>query len=1465
MSEGGSGRDVAFQDGVAVSSQARYCANKVVTSKYTWYSFLPLNIWEQLHKFGNVYFLLISIVMYLGEKTPLFVGTIKAFSTLGLLIMMMAVTGAMALLDDLRRKEADNEINATEATVVIKGGRTSTKAWSDLAVGDMLLVSQDEEFPADVVPLYCSGDSGNCYVSTANLDGETNLKLKNAPSASQLLLEKDPLNHLSKLSGRVKAEEPSADIHGFSGALAINTGATGINEESLGAKQLLLRGTVLRNTAQCIGVVVYTGADTRMIRNSRPAPLKMSNLERVTNTAMIVILAAQAVLALLSDGLHLMYQEQFKSFWYLHVPDIILPEWLGYFLTFFTLYSNLMPISLYPTAEFCNAFQSYFITNDEKMYYKEKGFNGDKGFNARARSSNLVHELGQVGYILSDKTGTLTQNVMELKRFSVAGEVNPYGHFDGNSLTPGFQGTEEVMAARRDPKKGQAMNDFFEALAVAHTVMATKSDSGELKYEAESPDESALINGVAGFGWRFVNRRADLVEVEVLEQESRPGKIRRYTIHATNEFNSTRKRMSVIVKRESSPDYMLFVKGADNVMLALANKQVTDPQLPCLQRDLKDFSTNGLRTLLIGSRQISDAEFQRWFSSYQEASRETVGRDEKLMKVADQIERDLKILGITAIEDKLQVGVQSTIEKIRKAGIKLWVLTGDKLETARNIGFSTRVLSDEMTIATVDEEEGGSLEDAQELLADVELSKSAMMISGKALEKIWEEESTKTEFLDLAQECSVLIACRVSPMQKAQCVALVRTGIKPTPVTLAVGDGANDVPMIQEAQVGVGIAGREGRQAVNNSDFAIGQFRYLQRLLLVHGRWNYRRACAFTLFTFWRNMVQVLMIVYYTWISGYSGTSLFEDWVRLSFNPLCTLPILAVGCFDKDVEAKDALKHPKLYEVGRLGLDLNVNKVGFMLCSALVHSAALHWITLLAFPSLDLRGSGDYYTFGTMCYSCLVLDVNYRVAFMTNTHNIWTIGSLFLSFVLYVIYLYVYTEYKMVTDFLEPNMYKVPHHMIRNWYFWFCILLVPLLAMTFDMSMHFLHRKKYPDQRDRLEAAKEKEASGKERCSYKELLCDDESQPDSDDEDEDEEDMSSDPDDETINRSHFAQQTSYKMRAQRRICDLPAASFVAALAGLITSVIACVCLWYSAESAQVRIQYAGQAQDQRIYSQSPVGTHDEEKFYKKCAGQQPCRINVQVPRDMNPPILVYYAIGPYYQNHNAYLKSELARELMGEEVTEAQREAKCAQESTRLTPGGEHIVPCGMKAVSFFNDTYKLEVDGQNVSFHESLPGYYVEAAWDSDSERYNNPQDYPNRPNTSWQYTRFPDIIDETLGVRDKDFVTWMRPSAVPRVWNPVGMIGDRTIKEGANLTVTISSTYPAESLDDAYKMLVITEFGPLGARHDGFGILLSICAGLCFFMAVVIFFADKLMQSASSETNSCTDSDDEDEEASE
>lgn len=1405
-------------------SAAEYPNNRIKTSKYTPATFLPLNLWEQLHKFGNVYFLSISVLMYLGEKTPLFVGTIKAASTLGTLMAMMALTALMAFLDDRKRDAADRETNNQQAKCIQDGKSESTKPWESIMVGDLLLVEQDKEFPADIVPMYCSGPEGSCYVSTANLDGETNLKLKAAPAAAQAALSAGGpqrpavLQRLAGLQVSVDAEPPKASIHDFEGRLQLSGAAVG--DESLGPKNLLLRGTMLRNTAWCLGIVVYTGSQTRMVMNSREAPLKQSNLERVTNIVMLVVLGAQAFMALVSDCLFLVSRDQYQHYWYLVPPDITLPDPIGYWLTFFVLYSNLMPISLYPTMEICNAAQSYFIKNDAKMYYKDK--DSDFGMPAGAKSSTLCQELGQVNYIFSDKTGTLTQNVMELKRLLIKDKT--YGTVREGQK--GFNGANEMDKARRGGNRDE-IDQLLEVLAVAHTVMVTKNADGSTRFEAESPDESALVEAVAKLGWAFAGASGTTRSVRI-KDDSRDRE-QEYTLLATNQFDSDRKRMSVIVKR--GEDYFLMCKGADNVMLDPKRAASVPPQL---SQSLSEFAQEGLRTLVIARKKLDADKVGDWLERQRQAERQLGNREAALAEVAEEIETNMEVVGATAIEDKLQDKVPQTIERIREASIKLWVLTGDKLETARNIGFSSRVLTDEMHIATIDR-----VKDSEQVRQDLlkksegmrkaadEKQKVAMLITGAALEDVEANKAMKQDFLQIAQTCSIVIACRVSPLQKAQMVRMVRQGVKPTPVTLAIGDGANDVPMIQEAQVGVGIAGREGRQAMNNSDFSIGQFQYLQRLLFVHGRWNYRRVCKFTLFTFWRNAVQVLMIWYYTFISGFSGTSLFEDWIRLSFNFLCSFPIMATGCFDQDIDENTALANPKLYVFGREGKDLNASKIGQALLSAFTHSIILEGITLLAFQHMDLKGVGDYYAFGTAVYSCLLVGMNYRVAFLNYTHNKYTVGSIFLSFALYVVYLILYPCQKLVTDILAPNMYMVPWRLAQVPIFWLCLLTVPAIAMIVDMTIHTIH-----EQSDewigrvaalRREAAK---TSSKRTTpvggAYQPLQGDAGGTPSSGAE---EEDPSVDPKylkSSGLVLSPFAQQ---KLTG-RRYFGAMGVSQLGAIVGILLFMVAAGNLLESTFNTQVRIHYEGRG---NTWWSDPLGTKQTEVFKvqdrcKHAVGTtEKCRVTVTVPEDMKPPILLYYAVGPFYQNYNDYLKSEVTKELMGKpkDEVEALRETLCI-EQTRIDASGESIVPCGMKATSVFNDTFTVE------GFEIDKRGI----AWASDVHRYQNPADYHTRQGVSWLFERYPDLVTEDEGVRNEQFAVWMRPSALWRVWNPYGFL-QKELKKGQNLTVTIDSNYPVHPLD-GYKQLVLTTTGLIGGRDHAFGYLLLLSALLCWIAAL-------------------------------
>eukprot|EP00425_Heterocapsa_triquetra_P006133 CAMPEP_0195158070 /NCGR_PEP_ID=MMETSP0448-20130528/185471_1 /TAXON_ID=66468 /ORGANISM="Heterocapsa triquestra, Strain CCMP 448" /LENGTH=1722 /DNA_ID=CAMNT_0040196865 /DNA_START=87 /DNA_END=5253 /DNA_ORIENTATION=+ len=1573
-------------------------------------NFIPRNLFEQYHKFGNVYFTLISVLMWLGDNTKLFIGTIKAFSTLYTLIAMMMVTAVMALLDDLKRGKADKEINEQLATIITdteSDQRRPNKKWLDVKVGDVLEVKEGEELPADIVLIKSSQSEGICFVSTANLDGETNLKRKDA-------IEKWQVSEgLAKLKGtKVSAEPPNENIYAFNGNLE-----EGGKKESIGADQLLLRGTMLRNTEWVVGVVVYTGEETRMVMNSRPAPLKQSNIERDINKVMLIVLVVQFFMALLSDLLFLYVKDEYRSYWYILPPDLILPDPIGYLISFFVLYSNLMPISLYPSMEFVNLAHAYFIRNDFLMLWRpHKAKPSQQGdcFAAAVRTSNLCQELGQVDYVFSDKTGTLTQNVMEFKCCSIAGEQ--FG--DTSPASNKFDKGKAQLEKWRDGKPEEIVSQedaFWEVLSVCHTVLANDTKEGKM-YEAESPDEAALVSTAAEMGWAFQGRVGQTLEVE------RHGRSAKYVLKAQIAFDSTRKRMSVLVQHDKK--YILLVKGADNVMLERSAK----PQ-KLLEKHLMDFSLQGLRTLVIGRKELDESAAKAWLQKYEEAQGLLVDRDQAIAKVGAEIEQALDIVGATAIEDKLQVRVPETIESIRKAGIKLWVLTGDKLETARNIGFSAQVLTQDMTQEALDikdderfsklkdvalerelekklkeildlfrekeatysklDNEKKKLEAAQEETADIktrseeketamekvtsallvtgetlqvitndkeleallkdiaevcnivmacrvsplqkaemvelvrthiklpqavrkletarnigfsakvltqamiqvaldiqdgeELSKckdeaetrakledmlrrtrdqfkkaaelsahmmdaqrkspkeedtpmrdmstsvgeareTALLVTGATLQVIMDNEGLKTLLKEIAVVCNIVMACRVSPLQKAQMVQLVRDNIKlkqavrlnDQPMTLAIGDGANDVPMIQAAHVGIGIAGREGRQAVNNSDFAIGQFEYLERLLLVHGRWNYRRVCKFALFTFWRNAVQVLMIFYYTTISGYSGTSVFEDWVRLSFNFLCSLPIIAVGCFDQDVPYDKVLDQPSLYRCGREGLDLNYSKMIFTMISAVTHSLILLFVTITAFPGMELLDAGDYYTFGTAVYSCLILDMSYRVLFLAFTRNRYTYFVTAGSVALYAIYLVAYAgSIRNITNLLEPNMWHVPWHLII-WPFAMTLVAVPLLAMSVDVFMQEVFSKF--DAYYGLIASIRQDVQNE---IHGDVSADMEKQARRRPENLSQE-LNNATDKEEIAKyivtTDLAQQTHPALdhgdycwfgRRSRPLadyrCKLPNATTFTMLVGLFTLIAGWFINTHSMSQKQLRIHYNGEYKG--VLWADPLGTDEMTEVFHvthKCGElHKKCSFEVQWPHEDTSDIKIFYAIGPFYQNYNDYLKSEVPKELMGEKVPEALREKHCIQQ-TREQPDGTPIVPCGMKAVSVFNDTFNIA----GVRIDDSL------AAWDSDVERFANPDDY-GYPGTSWLSDRYSQMIaaeGKNKGVKDRHFVEWMRPAALWRVWNQYGKL-EEEVKQGQKLHIEIENNFPVGS--DwvlGYKHLVLTTLG-LGA----------------------------------------------------
>ncbi|KAB0393150.1 hypothetical protein E2I00_013997, partial [Balaenoptera physalus] len=762
------------------------------------------------------------------------------------------------------------------------------------------------------------------------------------------------------------------------------------------------------------------------------------------------------------------------------------------FWSYFIILNTVVPISLYVSVEIIRLGNSFYINWDRRMFYELKNTP------ARACTTTLNEELGQVKYVFSDKTGTLTQNIMIFNKCSINGKF--YGVvYDKNGqrvevsenqfqtfshltyvlnsvkllfvLAYVFQKTEKVDFSYNklaDPKfsfydktlveavkRGDRwVHLFFLSLSLCHTVIPEEKVEGELTYQAQSPDEGALVTAARNFGFVFRSRTSETVMVVEM------GETRIYQLLAILDFNN-------------------------------------------------DFASDGLRTLMVAYRELDNAFFQDWSSKHSEACLSSENRGDKISVVYEEIEKDLMLLGATAIDDKLQDGVPGTIITLNKAKIKIWVLTGDKQETAVNIAYACNIFEDEMDGMFIvegkdDETVRRELRSAREKMKPESLLESdpvnsylttnprmpfkipeempngnyGLIINGYSLAHAL-EGNLELELLRTACMCKGVICCRMTPLQKAQVVELVKRYKKA--VTLAIGDGANDVSMIKgifwgffaAAHIGVGISGQEGMQAMLNSDYAFSQFRYLQRLLLVHGRWSYNRMCKFLSYFFYKNFAFTLVHFWYAFYSGFSAQTVYDTWFITFYNLVYTsLPVLGLSLFDQDVNETWSLRFPELYEPGQRNLYFNKKEFVKCLMHGIYSSLVLFFIpmgTVYNSVRSDGKEISDYQSFSVIVQTSLLCVVTMQIAlettYWTMISHIFTWGSLGFYF---CILFFLYSDGLCL---MFPNIFQflgVARNTLNLPQMWLSIVLSVVLCMLPVIGYQFLKPLFWPVSVDKI-------------------------------------------------------------------------------------------------------------------------------------------------------------------------------------------------------------------------------------------------------------------------------------------------------------------------------------------------------------------------------------------------------------
>uniref|UniRef100_A0A8C7RUS4 Phospholipid-transporting ATPase n=1 Tax=Oncorhynchus mykiss TaxID=8022 RepID=A0A8C7RUS4_ONCMY len=1000
----------------------KFCTNHVSTAKYNVLTFLPRFLYAQFRRAANSFFLFIALLQQIPDVSPT-----GRWTTLVPLILILLVAALKEMVEDLVIVLITNLVIRPQSTLILEFSALLSPCcygYCSIVVLSLDLFSYPslsllldhfcEHHSRCILDcfdghfLFTSEPHAMCYIETSNLDGETNLKIR-----------------------QVKVLNSSTHTQ---------THQTPI---PLGPEQILLRGARLRNTQWVNGMVVYTGHDTKLMQNSTRPPLKLSSVEHITNTLILALFGCLLAISLVCSAGQTLWKTQYGDFaWYMDLNYGGAANFGLNFLTFIILFNNLIPIT------------SYFINwVGKSLHYTPTDTS------AMARTSNLNEELGQVKYIFSDKTGTLTCNVMQFKKCTVAGvaygclEIAPKDEPDlWRSTEEGFGDPTLPENLHNDHPTATIIQDFLTMMAVCHTAVPEKTED-TIVYQASSPDEGALVRAASSLGFVFSGRTPDSVIIHALGTEQR------FELLNVLEFTSDRKRMSVIM-RTPSGRIRLYCKGADSVIyerLADSSKY-KDITL----NHLEQFATEGLRTLCYAVTNISDESYEQWAELYQRAATSLTNRALKMEESYELIERNLQLLGATAIEDKLQDKVPETIETLLRAGIKIWILTGDKQETAINIGHSCRLLRKNMGLLVVNEEtlEGtraalshhcGMLGEALHRENDV-----ALVMDGETLKYALSFE-VRQYFLDLALSCKAVICCRVSPLQKSEVVDLVKRQVKV--ITLAVGDGANDVGMIQTAHVGVGISGNEGLQAANSSDYSIAQFKYLRNLLLVHGAWNYNRVSKCILYCFYKNIVLYIIEIWFAIVNGFSGQILFERWCIGLYNVIFTaMPPLALGIFERCCKKENMLKYPELYKTSQNALGFNTKVFWAHCLNGLLHSVILFWLPLLIFQHDTVSWNGktpDYLLLGNMVYTFVVITVCLKAGLETSSWTLFSHIAIWGSVFLWVLFFWLYSTLWPVIA-IAPDMSGQAEMLFTSGVFWMSLLFIPVTSLLFDVAFRVL-------------------------------------------------------------------------------------------------------------------------------------------------------------------------------------------------------------------------------------------------------------------------------------------------------------------------------------------------------------------------------------------------------------------------
>ena len=917
--------------------------NGISNTKYTIYTFIPVILFQQFRMFFNLYFLLVA----LSQLIPtLRIGYLVTY--FGPLCFVLMITMSKEALDDLKRNRRDKELNKELYHVVNPHSNTESteftiKPSSDLKVGDILQLTKNSRVPADLLLVKCVDDV-SMFIRTDQLDGETDWKLKIPLSLTQ----NSAISNQRTV--KINYEHPHKDLYSFFGTASLQSPSTAASPSQdielstisntasipLNIDNTLWANTIVASTTTIYGMVLYTGKDTKSMLNTKQPHNKIGIVDLELNYLSKLLFLFTFCLSLIM----LVFSSN-QSEWYVLVTR------------FMILFSSIIPISLRVNLDMAKTYYTYSIQKDDSMQ-------------CIVRTSHLPEEMGRISYLLSDKTGTLTKNEMELKKLHL-------GHV---AYT-----TDTFM----DMHSSNKVPLMLIALSVCHNVTPCLSEYGTMDYQASSPDEIAIIQFTERVGYKLVHRDLNEMHIEI------NGILHIYKILCIFPFTSASKRMGIVVQSPTK-EILFYIKGADTV--------ISKCSIPTdwLQEETMNMAREGLRVLCVSYKVLDSKTYENFKERYLVAQL-SPDRQTQTDKVFNSLSINCQVIGLTGVEDKLQDNVKHTLETLREAGLKIWMLTGDKIETAQSIATSTRLCFKDQEMVVLNKQTNPM--DCIELLKKLDAS-ICLVIDGESLQCCLEH--CKEEFISRSVECSAVVCCRCSPTQKADVTQLIMDYTKKRVATI--GDGGNDVGMIQTGHCGIGIVGKEGKQASLAADFSITEFSQVARLLLWHGRCCYKRTSKLSQFVIHRGLIISFLQAIFSSIFFFAPIALYQGFLLVGYSTLFTMwPVFSL-VLDQDVTPDMAMEYPELYKELVKGRVLNNKTFLIWTCISIFQGGIIMMLALYLFES-------EFIHIVAITFTALIFNELIMVALEINTWHRYMVLAEVSSVLVYLIAMVVLPDFSI--------------------------------------------------------------------------------------------------------------------------------------------------------------------------------------------------------------------------------------------------------------------------------------------------------------------------------------------------------------------------------------------------------------------------------------------------------------------